>query len=157
MRGVSIEVFRLKNKRRKKTRKRKSTFHYRIPKKDNVFNALKTVFTNLPVIESQRKLRTLVEGLFNEQGEEFRISDKRVRKLAIESGIIQVEVLFYRELKAKTPLYLCPICDSKIKPVKNLTLENTLVVTGYVCDRCGYSTGLKRRVPVKYIFHIKKG
>ena len=71
--------------------------------------------------------------------------------LVLKSGVADLDI-HCRETVRKTSLGKCPVCRSKLKRVKNLTVYGGTVTLGYHCRTCGYWTGLKQRVPTKYVF-----
>ena len=34
--------------------------------------------------------------------------------------------------------------------------SRTIISTGFRCQYCGYWTGKKKRIPTRYVFHLKK-
>ncbi len=128
---------------------------YKIPKDDKVVLAIRDVLAKYKVVNSQRKLKELVERELNQGGENFHVGERRVRLLAIHTGIAQVEV-HGREMETRAPLTSCPVCGSELKKSKNMTVFGGTVTIGYKCDTCSYWTGVKRRVPVRYDFSIKR-
>ena len=128
---------------------------YTVPKDDVVLLAIRDVLAKYKVINSQKKLTELVERELNADGGNYKVGEGRVRKLAIHSGIAQVEI-HGRETEEKKPLTKCPVCGSKLKYSKNMTVFGGTVTLGYKCDTCPYWTGMKRRVPVRYDFTIKR-
>lgn len=128
---------------------------YQIPRSDQVIVALRDVLARYKVINSQRKLKELVERELNSGGDNYRVGEQRMRKLALKSGIAHVDV-HARETNQKKTLLKCPVCDSKLKNAKNQTVFGGTVTLGRTCPECTYWTGMKRRVPVRYIFTIKR-
>ncbi len=49
----------------------------------------------------------------------------------------------------------CPVCGARLRKVRNMTVFGGTVTLGYRCDRCRYWTGLRKRVPTRYIFTRK--
>ena len=93
----------------------------------------------------------LVEHELNQGDEKYHVSGPRIRKLAIISGIANVEV-HTRGNGKKWKGTKCPVCGSKLKESKNMTVYGDTVTLGYVCPRCTYCTGRERRMPSRYIF-----
>ena len=58
-----------------------------------------------------------------------------------------------REAEEKSRNVRCPVCGSKTKRIQNETVYGGKVTLGYKCRSCGYWTGMKRRVPTRYIFY----
>jgi DNA-directed RNA polymerase subunit RPC12/RpoP len=123
---------------------------YRIPKDDQVLGALRRATAVKPTVDSQRKLKRLVDKEL--RGEEsFRVGEERVRRLAIESKLFELRILT-RETEKRKSSVNCPVCASRLQRQRNMTVFGGTVTLGYKCGTCGYWTGLRRRVPVRYIF-----
>ena len=128
---------------------------YSIPKSDKVIVAIRDVLARYKVINSQKKLKALVERQLNQGGGNFRVGGTRLRMLAIHSGVAHVEV-HGREMGSKEPITNCPVCGDKLKYSKNKTVFGGTVTLGYTCPTCTYWTGVKRRVPMRYVFNIRR-
>jgi len=131
---------------------------YKIPSDEQVFTALREVFNKRRVVTSQYALKRLVDKELriiskDEKGGKasHKVSQPRLRLLTIKSGIADVET-HCRESIKKTSMARCPVCASKLKRVKNLTVFGGTVTLGYQCKTCGYWTGLKQRIPTRYVF-----
>lgn len=131
---------------------------YKIPSDEQVFEALGEVFKKRRVVTSQHSLKRLVDKELHlvskdEKGSKasHRVSQPRLRLLTIKSGIADVDI-HCRESIKKTSMARCPVCASKLKRVKNLTVFGGTVTLGYQCKTCGYWTGLKQRIPTRYVF-----
>ncbi len=123
---------------------------YRIPSAERVAEALGRVFATRHEVDSQHRLKLLVEK--DLRGEEkFRVGEVRLRQIAIDTGLLDLEI-HCRESEKKTSLYKCPVCGDRLKRLRNMTVYGGTVTLGYRCDRCKYWTGLKRRVPIRYVF-----
>ncbi len=123
---------------------------YRIPSDDRVLGSLVRVFSTRQMVDSQRRLKQLVER--DLKGEEkFRVGEPRLRLLAIESGLVDLEIRC-RDTDEMRSLVRCPVCGERLKKVRNMTVFGGTVTLGYRCGRCKYWTGLKRRVPTRYVF-----
>ncbi len=129
---------------------------YRIPKSDQVIIAIRDVMARYKVVNSQKKLKELVERELNQNNENFKVGGTRMRLLAINTGIAQVEVHCKETEQEKEPLSNCPVCGSKLKKSKNQTVFGGTVTLGHTCPTCTYWTGMKRRVPTRYVFNIKR-
>jgi hypothetical protein len=123
---------------------------YRIPSDTRVRESLVRVFGTRPVVESQRRLKALVERDLKGD-EKFRVGEPRLRVLAIESGLVDLEI-HCRDTSEMRSLVKCPVCGNRLKKVRNMTVFGGTVTLGYRCERCKYWTGLKRRVPTRYVF-----
>ena len=127
---------------------------YRIPSDTEVAKAIKDVLDRHGVINSQRKLTELVQRVMRRHDSDYRVSEERVRKLAIDNGLATLEIRC-RDTRDKTSAGACPVCGGRTKRIKNLTVYGGSVTMGYKCSTCGYWTGLRNRVPTLYIFSPK--
>jgi len=123
---------------------------YRIPNDERVKESLRRVFSTRQVVDSQRKLKGLVERDLKGQ-ERYKVGGPRLRLLAIDSGLVDLEILC-RDTDEMRSLVKCPVCGARLKKVRNMTVFGGTVTLGYRCERCRYWTGLKRRVPTRYVF-----
>ena len=82
---------------------------------------------------------------------EYSVTDERVRKVAIQTGVASVEIKS-REIPSQKPTTECPVCSSKMRRIKNKTLYGKAVTLRYKCPKCKFSTGICRSIPVRYIF-----
>jgi len=111
---------------------------------------LRRVFSTRHEVTSQRALKRLVEK--DLRGEEvYRVGGPRLRQIAIDSGRLGLEI-HCRETDEKKSMVKCPVCGQRLTRVRNMTVFGGTVTLGYRCSRCGYWTGLKKRVPTRYIF-----
>src|SRR3989304_5812708 len=123
---------------------------YRTPSDARVQDAIARVLSTRQIVESQRKLKHLVEK--DLKGDErYRVGEPRLRLIAINSGLVDLEIRC-RDTPKMRSLVKCPVCGERLKKVRNMTVFGGTVTLGYRCDRCKYWTGLKRRVPTRYIF-----
>ena len=128
---------------------------YHIPSDEQVENALKKVLTKFRTVHSQTKLKTLVTKELGTKEKEFGVSGSRLRDIAINSNFVKLEI-HSREGDPKKVMNKCPVCNSSLKRVKNLTIWGGEVTIELRCTRCGYWTGKKKRIPTRYVFHLKK-
>jgi len=123
---------------------------YRIPSDARVQESIARVLSTRQIVESQRKLKYLVEK--DLKGDErYRVGEPRLRLIAIESGLVDLEIRC-RDTPQMRSLVKCPVCGERLKKVRNMTVFGGTVTLGYRCGRCKYWTGLRRRVPTRYIF-----
>jgi len=123
---------------------------YRIPSEEQIRAAIARVFQTRHEVASQRALRHLVERELR-GSENFRVGEERVRHIAIDSGIVVLQI-HTREADQKRGLTKCPVCGERVKRLKNMTVWGGTVTLGFKCPKCGYWSGLRRRVPVRYVF-----
>lgn len=123
---------------------------YRIPSDERVRESLVRVFSTRHIVDSQRRLKSLVEK--DMKGDErYRVGEPRLRLLAIDSGLVDLEIQC-RDTEEMRSLVKCPVCGARLQKVRNMTVFGGTVTLGYRCNRCRYWTGLKRRVPTRYVF-----
>lgn len=125
---------------------------YRIPPKEVLAGVITAVMERHQMITSQRKLADLVLKELKKIDPEFTATESRIRKVAVESGAAKLEI-HAKESEEKTRYTPCPVCGSKMKRIRNETIFGGTVTLGYRCTRCPYWTGMKRRVPVRYVFY----
>ena len=123
---------------------------YRIPSDARVREAIVRLFSTRQMVDSQRKLKQLVEKDLKGD-EKFRVGERRLRLLAIDSELVDLEI-HCRDTNEMRSLVKCPVCGARLKKVRNMTVFGGTVTLGYRCERCKYWTGLKRRIPTRYVF-----
>ncbi len=126
---------------------------YKVPRDKEVIQAIKNVMNTLGVVNSQTKLKELVERDLKETDRDYSVSPRRLRLLALGSDLVRVEI-HCRESDTKKSANRCPVCDHKLKLVKNKTVFNGIVTIGTECTHCPYWTGIKRRIPTRYVFTL---
>ena len=112
--------------------------------------ALRRATAVKPTVDSQRKLKRLVEKELKAE-EVFKVGGERLRRIAIDSKLFDLRILTRETGKRKSSVN-CPVCASRLQRLRNMTVFGGTVTLGYKCGTCGYWTGLRRRVPVRYIF-----
>jgi len=127
---------------------------YHIPSDEQVLNGLEKVLKEFRTVHSQNKLKQLVEKKLSTKKKNYNISASRVRNIAINSDFVKLEIQS-REGDPKKLLTKCPVCNSTLKRVKNLTIWGGEVTIEFRCNKCSYWTGKKKRIPTRYIFHFK--
>jgi transposase-like protein len=128
---------------------------YHIPSDDQVKSAIEKVLKKFRTVNSQFKLQKLVLKELNKKREKFGISPSRLRSIAINSDFVKLEI-HSREGDPKKLMIKCPVCENPLKRVKNLTIWGGEVTIEFRCKKCGYWTGKKKRIPTRYVFHLKK-
>jgi uncharacterized protein with PIN domain len=123
---------------------------YRIPSDERVERALKKIFEKYRTVSSQSRLKELVD----KELKRYRVSPPRIRKITISSNVAEIEI-HSREGDPDKILTRCPVCTSSLKRLKNLTVWGGEVTIEFRCNRCGYWTGKKKRIPTLYVFHKK--
>jgi len=121
---------------------------------EQVLDALKNVFKKNITVQSQNKLKQLIDAELGKK-KKLGVSANRLRNIAIKSGFIKLEI-HSREGDPKKIMNKCPVCGTVLKKVKNLTIWGGEVTIEFNCSNCGYWTGKKKRIPTRYTFHLKK-
>ena len=127
---------------------------YRRPSDTEIVDAIKEALRRRGIVNSQRKMRELVLKELHRHDPDYSVGETRVRKLAIKNGLA-VLTIRGRSSEQKTAANACPVCNGRMARTKNLTLYGGTVNMGYKCDVCGYWTGIRRRIPTRYVFEPK--
>ena len=128
---------------------------YHLPSDDQIKDALERILKKFRTVQSQNKLRSLVTQELNKKKKKFGITGSRIRNIAINSDFVKLEI-HSREGDPKKLMIKCPVCKSTLKRVKNLTIWGGEVTIEFRCNKCSYWTGKKKRMPTRYVFHLKK-
>lgn len=127
---------------------------HKIPNEEEILQSIDKVIKEVRIIHSLYKFKELVQKELTKINIDYKISQKRLRLLALGSNFINIEI-HARESEKKTGISKCPVCGSPLKFIKNKTVFNGTVTLGHKCTFCPYWTGIKRRVPIRYIFSLK--
>lgn len=128
---------------------------YHIPSDDQIKVELKNVLKKFRTVHSQNKLKNLVLKELNKSKKKFGLTGNRIRYIALNSDFVKLEINS-REGDPKKLMSKCPVCNSLLKRVKNLTIWGGEVTIEFKCKKCGYWTGKKKRIPTRYVFHLNK-
>ncbi len=128
---------------------------YHIPSDEQIEKALVKVLNKFHTVQSQSRLKQLINKSLDTKKKKFGVTGERIRKVAISSDFVRLEI-HSREGDPKKLLTKCPVCEGHLKKVKNLTIWGGEVTIEFRCSTCGYWTGKKKRVPTRYVFHLKK-
>lgn len=128
---------------------------YHIATDKQIESVIKKIFKKFRTVNSQSKLKNLVEKELNPRKKKFGVTGSRIRNIALNSNFIKLEI-HTREGDPKKLMFKCPVCKSDLHRVKNLTIWGGEVTIELNCKKCGYWTGKKKRIPTRYIFHLKK-
>jgi len=128
---------------------------YHIPSDKEVTKMLVKVLKKAHTIQSQTFLKQLIVQELHKNDKTATVSAPRLRKLALQHPQITLEI-HSREGDPNKLLQGCPVCDHRLKQVKNLTIWGGVVTIEFQCPHCGYWTGKKKRVPTRYVFHYNK-
>lgn len=113
--------------------------------------ALRILYSHGGSVETQRRLYEAVVQELQWESDSLLVSPSRMRQVLLSSKKIHV-VIRYARRPLVAPVESCPVCRSKVVPIRNHTLEGKSVVSGYRCTACSFWTPLRRQVPARYIF-----
>ena len=128
---------------------------YTIPDENVVADVLLKIMRAEIMIKSQAELKKLVSMHLNRINPAYRISEKRIRKIAIRNPAIMVEIRYKTTDREVTDLRICPVCGNNMEKLENMTLDGEKIIIGFKCIFCPYWTGKKLRVPIRYIFRLR--
>jgi len=128
---------------------------YHIASDKQIGKSLLKILKKFRTVESQIKLKELVEKDLSKKKKKYGITGSRLRKIAIDNDFVKLEI-HTREGNPKKLMSKCPVCGGSLKKLKNSTIWGGEVTIELRCSKCKYWTGKKKRIPTRYIFHIKK-
>jgi hypothetical protein len=126
---------------------------YRKPDDDRLAAAIRTVIKKNRQIVSQNAMTGLVLKELRKEDENYRVSGERIRRVAVERGILRIGIEYNEHGDASSP-DICPVCGYPMESVSNSTLDDREADVGQRCTKCPYQTGLRRRTPGRYTFSI---
>jgi hypothetical protein len=129
---------------------------YRLPSREEVEHAIAAVLRREKKLPSESRFLSLVRRELKRKDKEFTISHERLRRVALRSGLCKVTI-HTRDVPTRKPMGRCPVCNTRVRPIKNETIYGGTVTLGFDCAFCGYWTGMKRRVPQRYVFSSMVG
>lgn len=127
---------------------------YKIPDEELVTLGLKKIFRKNVKVNSQTALKKLLSKELLKLDPSYKVSGSRARVILLTKELARVE-LNVREGKEIKELAKCPVCKSRVTPIKNKTLYDWEITIGYRCKKCRYWCGKKLRIPRQYIFYKK--
>ena len=127
---------------------------YKIPQRAVVLEIIISHLEKDKIIHSQTELHKYVKEDLKKIDEDFAITPSRMRKIALKSGKVHVEISYKKTLFDSYGTKKCPICGHKVNDIINRTIEGLVTNTGYKCSFCNYWTGTKKRTPMKYVFSL---
>jgi len=128
---------------------KKLNISYRIPEEKEV------VEKALDVLEDRKEVRSLYEfhGLvlmrLKNVSRSYRLSPRRLLKLAAISKEIKIKV---KKRHSNKKSKLCPLCGSELIYLRRRNLLGELIMKGRKCSVCNYSVERENLVPGRYIF-----
>lgn len=124
----------------------------RVPAAEVLAVAIADVLREHATVDSQNRFAELVREKLRYIDPQYGVTEERLRKVAIQSGLVTVEVES-RDSGKRVRMKECPVCGGRMERVRNKTLSGGTTTLGYRCDTCPYSTGSTRRIPTRYVFH----
>lgn len=127
---------------------------YKIPAEDQIADAILIVMHKNPQVRSQRELVYLVGKQLKSSDPELRVSGERIRRVGINRGLINVTIEYNKSKNLNKP-EICPVCRNRLKPVKNMTLDGSVIEIRRSCTVCSFTVGSSPIVPGRYFFSKK--
>lgn len=121
---------------------------------EEVLAAAKRILKAERSIQTQGVLGRLVNRELAKEPDAPRVTPSRVRRLVAQAPFARLELKARRGPKEKV-LNACPVCSGRLDRVKNQTLFGGEVTLVLRCPQCGYWTGKEKRIPTRYVFHLK--
>ncbi len=125
---------------------------YELPEDAEVEEVILKILSRRGVVESQAELHREVMKHLLRRNERYRLSERRMRLVALSTRNIRVEIKYKLTERSVDNMEICPVCGSPMERISNYTLDGKKVVIGFRCTHCPYWTGTKLRVPIRYIF-----
>lgn len=129
---------------------------YKLPSVEEVERAIASILRREKKLPSESRFLSLVRRELKRRDKDYTVSHERLRRVALRSGLCKVTI-HTRRSDSRRPIYRCPVCGTTVKRVKNQTIYGGTVTLGYECPFCGFSTGISRRVPQRYVFSSLQG
>ncbi|MBW3582792.1 MAG: hypothetical protein KY455_06800 [Euryarchaeota archaeon] len=127
---------------------------YRIPPKGVLERAVLTVMRRRGSVGSLGRLTELVAHEVGRKDPQARIGPERLRRLVVRMDHVRTTI-HTRRGESGTLRKACPVCGASLETVRNRTLDGGAVDLQAKCTECDYWTGRERRVPVRYVFHLR--
>ncbi len=128
---------------------------YRIPSDDRLAEAIFVVMYRNQQVVSQSEMASMVKKELDRDGEDYRVSGSRIRRLAVNRDMLQLVIDYNESSKTELPDE-CPVCRNRMSPVMNRTLDGGTIEVLRKCTVCPYSVGTKIHMPGRYTFIRKK-
>lgn len=127
---------------------------YSIPDDDRLAEAIFVVMYRNQQVRSQREMVELVTADLNKNGDNYRVSGERIRRVALNRNLIQISIE-YNDSEGELP-DTCPVCRNPMSSSMNRTLDGDVIEVSRKCTVCPYSVGTSKRIPGRYTFIRKK-
>ena len=122
-----------------------------MPPKERVMEEIKEVLRERLKVESQEELCRLVLRRLKKENKDYTLSPMRVKRIALLIPEVEVKAKT-KKVVGLVKINKCPICGSKVEPLRVKNLLEKLITIGYRCTKCGYQSDLEAFMPMKYIF-----
>ena len=123
----------------------------KIPSKAKLNDVVKQVLSQHLKVNSQEELARLVLKRLKRENKDYVVSPVRVKRIALDIPEIEVKAKTKKTVRLQK-IDRCPICHSKIEPLKVKNLADREVLIGYQCTECAYQSDLEAFMPMKYAF-----
>jgi len=123
----------------------------KIPPKDRVKEVIKQILSSRFKVDTQEELSKLVLKKLKKEDKNYTLSPRRVKELALTIAGVEVKAKT-KKMPKMEKIEVCPVCGSKIAPLKGRNLLNQVMTIGYKCMNCAYQSDLEHFMPMKYIF-----
>jgi hypothetical protein len=124
---------------------------YKIPSEETLVNVIFTVMYQNHTVKSQAELTRLVRKELEKDGKEYKVSEERIRTIAINRHLVEVSIKYLETDVSEFP-EVCPVCSNKMTPIMNKTLEGDVREIKRKCTVCPFSVGARKNVPKRYTF-----
>jgi len=125
---------------------------YKIPTEERLSDAIFTVMYRNSQVRSQAELAKLVRKELSNGDEEYRVSEERVRLLAIKNKLVTISIEYNGKSSSLGLPETCPVCRSPMTSVMNRTLDGENKELKRKCSACPYTVSTRKNVPGRYIF-----
>lgn len=122
-----------------------------IPSDEDIAESVRRVLASVQKTESQHALGELVRKDLSGKGQEVRLTDARVRRVAAAYGAARIEIEYRGSQNRELP-DICPVCGNAMSPVTNSTLDGGTAEFKRVCTVCPFSVGMHPHSPGRYVF-----
>jgi len=120
-------------------------------KRERLIEEIKYILSTRFKVESQHELTGLILKRLKKEDKSYTLSPTRVKRVALDIPEIEVKAKTKKNVKLQK-ITVCPVCESKIEPLKVKNLMKKDIIIGYRCTKCGYESDLEAFMPMKYIF-----
>lgn len=127
----------------------------KIPSKAKVMAEIKQALRRRLKVDTQEELARLALRQLRKEDKAYSLSATRAKRSALQLKEVEVKAKT-RKMPRMRKITKCPICGSKIVPLKVKNLLNKLITIGYRCTACAYESDLEAFIPMKYAFVWKE-